>query len=52
MDILFYLKLKKATLQSLLVHHLVVVLLRLQDACIHLTRQTGHKILTIRWTGQ
>ena len=33
-----YLELKEAALQSLLVHHPVVVLLCLQDACIHLTK--------------
>lgn len=42
-----YLELKEATLQSLLVHHPVIVLLCLQDACVHLARQTGHKILAI-----
>lgn len=44
-----YLKFEEAALQSLLVHHAVVVLLRLQDACVHLTvtdtkpsQQTGN----------
>lgn len=34
-----HLELKETTLQSLLVHHPVIVLLCLQDACIHFTRQ-------------
>lgn len=35
----FYLELKEATFQSLFKHHLLIVLLRLQDASIHLTAQ-------------
>ena len=35
-----YLELEEAALQRLLVHHPVVVLLCLQDACVHLTGQS------------
>lgn len=47
-----HLVLKEATLQSLLVHHPVVVLLCLQDACIHLAGHTGHKIIAISLQSQ
>lgn len=35
----FYLELKEASFQSLFEHHLLIVLLRLQDASVHLTTQ-------------
>lgn len=34
-----YLELKEAALQRLLVHHPLIVLLGLHDACIHVTEQ-------------
>lgn len=42
-----YLELKEATLQSLFVHHPVVMLLCLQDAGIHLARQDTEKLAAI-----
>lgn len=44
---IIYLELKEAGLQSLLVHHPVIVLLCLQDACIHLTEQDTQPIKSV-----